>query len=257
LTTRGAESKFKGNERFVVESTLGQGGMGIVYRARDLQRGSVVALKTMTQRYPAALLRFKKEFRALADIAHPSVVQLYDLFAEGEQWFFTMELLEGTNFVRHVRVTERYSSTDRTRTEVDAISHQPTRHTHRTDISSVRPDGTRTSPLARPNSGQLVGDERRLRQALLRLLDGVLAIHASGRLHRDIKPSNVMVTPEARVVLPDFGVVGDLAEEQEGAEESGVGTPAYMAPEQARGLRVTPAADFYAVGVTLLGARAS
>jgi eukaryotic-like serine/threonine-protein kinase len=249
LTTRAERIDFKGNDRFVVESTLGQGGMGVVYRARDLQRDSVVALKTMTRLSPGALLRFKKEFRALADMAHPSVVQLFDLFADGGQWFFTMELLEGTDFVRHVRVTERYSSTDPTRTQVDATSHEPTRLTHRTDISSVRPDGARSSPLARPNSGQSVGNERRLRQALLRLMDGVLAIHASGRLHRDIKPSNVMVTPQARVVLLDFGVVGDLESEQERLEV--LGTPAYMAPEQARGLRVGPAADFYAVGAML------
>jgi serine/threonine protein kinase len=242
---------FQGNDRFIIESTLGQGGMGVVYRARDLQRGSVVALKTINRLFPGALLRFKKEFRALADIAHPSVVQLYDLFAEAEQWFFTMELLDGTDFVKHVRVNERASRTSLTRTQTEVSQPLRTLHTLRTEVSAVRPDGTRASPLAKANSGDPVGNVERLRPALLKLLDGVLAIHASGRLHRDIKPSNVMVTTSGRVVLLDFGVVGDLEGDAERVEENVMGTPAYMAPEQARGHRVGPPADFYAVGVML------
>ncbi len=249
MKTEPARPDFRGNDRFIIESTLGHGGMGVVYRARDLQRGSVVALKTMTRVYPEALLLFKKEFRALADIAHPSVVQLYDLFAEGDQWFFTMELLEGAHFVKHVRTSERASNV--TLTHVEPSKHHQTVGTQRTRISSVRPDGTIGSALAKPNSGELVGNVARLRPALLGLFEGVLAIHASGRLHRDIKPSNVMVTAEGRVVLLDFGVVADLESTSDRTEDTVMGTPSYMAPEQARGQRVGPPADFYAVGVML------
>src|SRR6185503_16945409 len=89
------------------------------------------------------------------------------------------------------------------------------------------------------------------REALVGLLDGMLAIHGAGRLHRDIKPSNVMVTPEGRVVLLDFGVVGELGKGSERLDDLVLGTPAYMAPEQARAAHVGPATDFYAMGVML------
>src|SRR4051812_30548586 len=223
--------------------------MGVVYRARDLRRSSAVALKTMTRLDPSALLRFKKEFRSLADIAHPSVVQLYELFAEGDQWFFTMELLEGTDFVSWVRGVTRISGAQLTRTDSGSVlrplvSSAPTIEAAVLLDSDIDPSGL----LAIANSGEQVGDETRLRAALLGLLDGMLAIHASGRLHRDIKPSNVMITTEGRVVLLDFGVVGELGKGGERVEDLVLGTPAYMAPEQARASHVGPPADFYAWG---------
>src|SRR6186713_551654 len=77
--------------------------MGVVYRAHDRESALPVALKTMAYVEPSALLRFKNEFRALADISHPNVVQLYEMASEGDHWFFTMELLDGVDFLRWVR----------------------------------------------------------------------------------------------------------------------------------------------------------
>ncbi|HEY6079330.1 MAG TPA: AAA family ATPase [Polyangiaceae bacterium] len=253
-TKLAAPREFKGNDRFIIESILGEGGMGVVYRARDLRRSSAVALKTMTRLDPAALLRFKREFRALADIAHPSVVQLYELFAEGDQWFFTMELLDGTDFVSWVRGLQRATPPQPTRTDSGEVLKPRASSVPTVDaaIGEVVIDGS--SLLASFDSGARLGDEARLRAALRQLLEGVEAIHASGRLHRDIKPSNVMVTPQGRVVLLDFGVVGELggvATRGERVEDWVLGTPAYMAPEQARGVQVGPPADFYAIGVML------
>jgi len=251
LATKLALSEFKGNDRFIIEGILGEGGMGVVYRARDLRRSSTVALKTMTRLDPSALLRFKKEFRALADIAHPSVVQLYELFAEGDQWFFTMELLEGTDFVSFVRGITRVSGAQLTRTDSGSILRPLVSSAPTIEASLLVTEVDGSALLAIANSGEQVGDENRLREASIGLLDGVLAIHASGRLHRDIKPSNVMVTPEGRVVLLDFGVVGELGKGGERVEDLVLGTPAYMAPEQARASLVGPPADFYAIGVML------
>lgn len=91
-------------------------------------------------------------------------------------------------------------------------------------------------------------DEARLRAALPQLVRGLMALHAAGKIHRDVKPSNVMVTTTGRVVLMDFGLAVDQVD---ASEESLIGTPHYMAPEQITGQNVGPPADYYALGVVL------
>src|ERR1700752_5062114 len=69
-----AREDFAGTDRFVVQRRLGRGGFGVVYEATDRQQGAVVALKTLHRTGADALYRFKREFRALADISHPNLV---------------------------------------------------------------------------------------------------------------------------------------------------------------------------------------
>jgi tetratricopeptide (TPR) repeat protein len=194
--------QFQGTPRFRLERKLGAGGMGVVFAAFDRQRRERVALKTLFHTSPEAVSRLKKEFRVLADVTHPNLVGLYELVAERDEWFYTMELVEGVDFLRAVRG-------------------------HELDIP-------------------------RLTHVLAQVAEGVLAIHEAGKLHRDLKPSNVLVTPDTRAVLLDFGIAAQLQASQgdSTAKEGLVGTLSYMAPEQAAG-RAGTASDWYAIGVML------
>ncbi len=197
---------------YSIRRRIGRGGMGAVYEAED-PRGRLVALKTLRGFSPAALFHLKHEFRALAGIVHPNLVSLEKLVVQGEQAYFTMELIDGVDFVHHVRGEAPGEALD-------------------------------ASALAR------------LRAALGRLVAGISALHAAGKLHRDIKPSNVLVTREGRVVLLDFGLVREITEVStiSSSNETFVGTPAYMAPETASGEPVGEAGDWYGLGVVLFEA---
>jgi len=94
---------FTGTDRFTIVRRIGAGGMGIVYEAYDKERDVRVALKTLPKVDAAALYRFKHEFRALTDVVHPNLVALYQLISVGEQWFFTMEFVNGCDFLEYVR----------------------------------------------------------------------------------------------------------------------------------------------------------
>jgi hypothetical protein len=210
--------QFRGTQRFVIRRLLGTGGMGAVYEAYDGERNETVALKTLRWQDPSAIYRLKKEFRVLSDVAHPNLAALYELVAEGDDWFYTMELVDGIDFLEYVRP------------ELQG-----------------RPEQLRvTSSSAQPP------DVPRLRAALGQLVEGVVALHRAGIVHRDLKPSNVLVTPAGRVVILDFGLADVVAPASrlQTREEGLWGTVAYMAPEQAEGVR-SPATDWYAVGVML------
>lgn len=233
--------------RFELRRQIGEGAFGTVWEAFDRQRGEVVALKTLHHLGPDALFHFKREFRSLSDLSHPNLAAIHELLSVGDHWFFTMEMLEGTDFREHLRRCALHAAlADETfPSRLPAPSTpDPASFTRGSSGSggAVRRDG-HDEPQAPFRQFD------RLRGLLLQLARGVSALHAAGKLHRDIKPSNVMVTPAERVVLLDFGLVADVF--RGAADDSGevVGTPAYMSPEQAAGRAVTPASDWYSVGV--------
>jgi len=95
------EHPFVRSSRFEYRRRIGSGSFGVVYEAYDRERELPVALKVLRSAESDALFFFKREFRALADLNHRNLVTLYELFADGPDCFFTMELLEGRDFISH------------------------------------------------------------------------------------------------------------------------------------------------------------
>jgi WD40 repeat protein len=193
---------------------LGRGGMGVVYLARHLRLGRLVALKRIRaadlagQQY---LQRFLIEAAAVAQLQHPNIVQLYESGEHDGLPYFTLEYVAG-----------------------GTLGHK-----------------VREQPLPPLEAAALVEQ----------LARGVAYAHARGIVHRDLKPDNVLLAEDGTPKIADFGLAKRLPTEsggrpaQEALTHTGavMGTPSYMAPEQARGgsKDVGPAADVYALGAIL------
>ncbi|MCA9759866.1 MAG: serine/threonine protein kinase, partial [Candidatus Eisenbacteria bacterium] len=168
---------------------------------------------------------------------HPNLVSLYELFTEGEQWFFTMELVEGVDFLSHVR--PGWSPAREDTFNLSIVSDDLKGSLGSGGLLPAVPDATGTL------------HEAHLRAAIEQIVHGVTAMHDSGILHRDLKPTNILVDGNGRLVLLDFGLAAELAARRHGRQNVRIGTPAYMAPESAAGHEPTPASDWYAVGCLL------
>ena len=250
------------DERFVIQRRIGAGGMGVVFEAYDRARQQTVALKKLPEPDPASLYRLKKEFRSLADVAHPNLVPLYELIAEGNDWFFTMELIEGVDFLRYVRpgATPAFDTTDAS--EQKTVSSEEIDETLMTPDPASDPDALtvqKQNLQASQHSPAVHAAERTfslgvhipsLRAAMLQLAEGIVALHNAGKLHCDLKPSNVLVRPNGDVVILDFGLVEELDPFRKEAAMF-AGTPIYMSPEQLELSPISTASDWYAVGVML------
>ncbi len=249
---------------YVILSEVGRGGMGVVYQAYDCRRERRVALKTMQRPDPVSLLRFKQEFRTLAGVAHPNLVALYDLISDGQVWFFTMEFVSGVDFLTYVSSPVGPEDAN---WETDLDPQAPGGWPLETPLPDTEPYASPATstldmemenvgrPIAEPAGESVVAPAKsvRLRVALRQLAAGIAALHDAGKLHRDIKPSNVLVNSDGRVVLLDFGLAAELERDDihQSSEPHVVGTVAYMSPEQAACLPVSPASDWYSVGVML------
>ena len=240
--------EFEGNERFSIVRRIGEGGMGVVYEAFDRERQMRVALKTLIAMEPGRLHRFKQEFRNFTDIVHPNVAALYELLSDGETWFFTMELIDGVDFLHYV---------------FEGFEDQPPQDISVSDATSIHhevpSDDGDSSVEGKPNTKKInlfstPEQFDRLRSAMLELAAGVNALHEAGRIHRDLKPSNVLVSREGRVVVLDFGLATTTSTDvgQHIQEDKISGTISYMSPEQMSiDVNLTPASDWYSIGTML------
>lgn len=209
---------------YEVLGVLGEGGMGTVYRARQASPGREVALKVVrtdrlglldSDERRAWLERFRREAELVASLGpHENIVPLYDFGECGGQPYFTMPQLAG-------------SLADR-----------------------VRPrQGEAQEAAARRRAG-----EQRATAALVaKVARAVHHAHQRAVLHRDLKPANVLLDAEGEPVVTDFGLARRLEGDGAASASGVIGTPAYMAPEQARAGRgaVSVAADVYGLGAVL------
>ena len=241
----------RGTKRFELIRKVGEGGMGLVYEAHDNDRNMRVALKTLRDLDASSLYRFKREFRALTDVSHPNIIGLYELVSEGNDWFFTMELVEGVDFISYVRPAgwrspEASPGMLTTRATVTSV-------TGRGPASVAAPALVEPGPrVERPRARlDALVDLPKLRATLQQLAQALDALHGAGVVHRDLKPSNVRVTPNGRLVLMDFGIAAETSVLGDAADGGVSGTPAFMAPEQAAGDTPTAAADWYSFGVVM------
>lgn len=240
---------------YAILETLGQGGMGIVYRARPVAGGPDVALKTTRHASPEEVARIRSEIAALASIRHPGIVAfIADGVDNGIPWY-AMELLDGRTM--RVFLRELWPDAAVLPGSGDA-SHRrsPARSQTWTGAAATEPE------LEEVFTGLGAFDRRpaagRLNEVLtlcLQLCAPLSSLHARGLVHRDLKPENVYICRDGRAVLMDLGLVaqagGSIGRER--IEDGGrvLGTLSYMAPEQADGELVDARADLYALGAIL------
>ena len=198
--------KFFGDYELLVE--VARGGMGVVYRARQITLNRIVALKmilTGKLADPEDVQRFRMEAEAAGRLTHPNIVAIYGVGDIQGQHYFSMEFIEGTSLAQRLV------------------------------------------------AGPLPGKEaaRHVRQ----IAKAVHYAHRQGILHRDLKPSNIIVDAEGEPHITDFGLAKRLGNKDSGQTRSGtiLGTPSYMAPEQAQGKihSLGPACDIYSLGAML------
>ena len=202
-------------EGYEIIDELGRGGMGVVYKARQLQVNRLVALKMiLTSRHAGseARKRFRIEAEAVARLQHPNIVQLYEVGEHEGHPFFSLEFCEGGTLARHLK----------------------------------------DEPISAERAAQMV-------ETLARAIHYA---HERGVVHRDLKPANVLLAGEPAALaagrgtpkIADFGLAKRLDDNQ-GHTQTGeiMGTPDYMAPEQAAGRtrEIGPWTDIYALGAIL------
>ncbi|EDM79905.1 Tyrosine protein kinase:Serine/threonine protein kinase [Plesiocystis pacifica SIR-1] len=236
---------FPATERYEYVRTLGQGGMGMVFEVLDREYGHHVALKTVLAHSSASAELLAREFRARR-VTHPNLIRPLDLFIEGDQMFFTMELLEAADLARWTWSGD----------PVDVLSTLGMGETI-PDPRQAKAGAGASQAAAGQWRGTALSSERirGLADICCDLVSALDALHQAGLVHRDVKPSNILVTAQGRPVLADFGLAASYRRlpGQPAPMANVAGTPGYIAPELFAGV-LGPPGDFYALGATLVHA---
>jgi len=195
---------------YQITEKLGEGGMGVVYRAHDEHLQRDVAVKVLPPGAFAddsARRRFRKEALALSRLSHANIGMVFDFYTQDGIDFLVMEFIPGQTLDKKLA----------------------------------------EGPLP----------EREISRLVMQLADGLAAAHDQGVVHRDLKPGNLLVTPDGRLKILDFGVaklvepVGQAGVTIESVTQAVSGTLPYMAPEQLRGEKVDARTDIHAAGMVI------
>jgi tetratricopeptide (TPR) repeat protein len=226
---------------------LGRGGMGVVYEAVQTSLGRHVALKVLGPGLgltPQAVTRFRREAAAAAKLHHTNIVPVYATGEEDGTHFYAMELVEGPSLDR---VLKQLRESGGKATEAPLPGGQTIAYAEGPG-PAAEAAGLSSSSLS--SGGQYFDAVARMVAGVADALDYA---HKQGVVHRDIKPANLLLAPDGRLSLNDFGLARML--EQPGMTVTGefLGTPAYMSPEQITGGRVPTdhRTDVYSLGATL------
>jgi WD40 repeat protein/serine/threonine protein kinase len=231
---------------------IARGGMGVVFKARQVSLNRLVALKLIsagTLATPDLVKRFKAEAEAAASLAHPNIVPIYEIGEHQGQHYFSMGLIEGPN----LREALAARSAD-FQSLVSPISSRQRAGLPERSRSVECPAGWKPATQQTGSTGSLGYNPRQAARLLAIIARAVHYAHQRGVLHRDIKPSNILLDAHGEPHLTDFGLAKLIEKESTLTRTNAVlGTPAYMAPEQARGETkdVTTAADVYGLGAVL------
>ncbi|WP_299959006.1 protein kinase domain-containing protein [uncultured Modestobacter sp.] len=218
-------------ERYELLGSIAVGGMGEVWRARDTRLNRDVAVKVLRREFtanPTSLARFRAEAQHSAGLLHPNIATLFDYG----------EVLPGATGTEHLTY-----GTEHLTYGTEHLTYG-TEHLAYLVMELVR--GESLSGLLR-REGRLPAD--RTLEVMRQAAAGLAAAHAAGVVHRDVKPGNVLLSADGAVKLTDFGVAVSAASMPLTRTGEVLGTANYLSPEQAQGLRATPASDVYALGL--------
>lgn len=212
LQTKHFPSGFLLAGRYRIEMKIGEGGFGVVYKARDTaERQRAVAIKQITlsalsaQEQIEATDSYNREITLLAKLQHCHLAQLYDHFTDAENWYLVLEYIDG-----------------KTLEEILA-----------------------ESPAGRLPVGQVISIGRALCDVL-----GYLHVQDPPIIFRDIKPANIMLKKDGGIALIDFGIARRYRPERQ-RDTGPLGSPGYAAPEQYGREQSSPRTDIYGLGMTL------
>ncbi|MGV3486668.1 MAG: protein kinase domain-containing protein [Planctomycetaceae bacterium] len=249
---------------FELLTRMGQGGMGIVYRAWQSSLHRQVAVKTLQRSADSkAAARFAREIHALARVEHPNVVKIFSSGIEHDQLYFAMELIDGADMgAVNERLQEAKISADRLGYEV--WYEYLKRSIHEARLHEVPLDDQFQLPkmLERESAGQPAATARGPRAyvrhivtLLYQVAQATQFMHDAGIVHRDIKPGNIMLTENGQnAVLMDLGLAQLADDNQQKLTQTRtfVGTLRYASPEQVLSASaVDRRSDIYSLGATL------